>query len=155
MKSESRKTLCHNKTARHSYDILETVEAGIMLEGPEVKSLRGGGGSIKDSYAMVRGNEIFLNNVHISPYAQATIFNREPKRPRKLLLHRREILRLSTKVKEKGLTLVPLSIYLKGSLIKVELGLAKGKRAHSKKEALKERDVQREMEREAKSWKRG
>ncbi|MGC9325404.1 MAG: SsrA-binding protein SmpB [Desulfomonilia bacterium] len=154
MKTENRKTLCHNKNARHSYDILETVEAGIVLEGPEVKSLRNGGGNIRDSYAQIRGSEVYLNNFHISPYEQASIFNREPKRPRKLLLHRREIVRLSAKVKEKGLTLVPLSVYLKGSIIKIELGLAKGRRAHSKKEVIKERDIHREMEREAKSWKR-
>lgn len=149
---EQRKALCVNRNARHSYEIIETIEAGIVLGGPEVKSLRNGGGSIKDSYAQVRNSEVFLNNFHISPYLQASIFNHEPTRPRKLLLHRREILRLSGKVKEKGLTLVPLSLYLKGNRIKVELGLAKGRRAHSKKEAIKERDIQREMSREVKSW---
>jgi len=100
----------------------------------------------------VKNAEIFLTNFHISPYLQASIFNYEPTRPRKLLLHKREILRLASKVKEKGLTLVPLSLYLKGNRIKVELGLAKGRRAHSKKEAIKERDIQREMSREVKSW---
>jgi len=149
---ESRKILCTNRSARYSYEILETVETGIVLGGPEVKSLRNGGGNIKDSYAQVKNTEVFLNNFHISPYMQASIHNYEPMRPRKLLLHKREILRLASKVKEKGLTLVPLSLYLKGNRIKVELGLAKGKRAHSKKEAIKERDIQREMSREVKSW---
>lgn len=152
MKNEARKVLCLNKKARHSYDILETVEAGIVLGGPEVKSLRNGGGNIKDSFALVRNAEAFINNLHISPYIQANIFNYEPTRQRKLLLHKREILRLSAKVKEKGLTLVPLSLYLKGNIVKVELGLAKGRRTHSKKEAIKERDVKREMAREVKTW---
>ena len=149
---EAKKNLCLNKAARHSYDILETLEAGIVLGGPEVKSLRNGGGSIKDSYAQVKDAEVFLNNFHISPYAQASIFNYDPTRPRKLLLHRREIIRLAAKVKEKGLTLIPLSLYLKGNHVKVELGLAKGRRAHSKKEAIKERDISREVSREVKSW---
>jgi SsrA-binding protein len=153
MKNEVKKMLCLNKKARHSYEILETLEAGIMLGGPEVKSLRNGGGNIKDSYAVIKNFEAYIHNFHISPYTQANIFNYEPRRPRKLLLHKREILRLSGKVKEKGLTLIPLSIYLKGNLIKVEVGLAKGKQVHNKKEAIKERDVKREMAREVKSWK--
>ena len=153
MKSEVKKMLCLNKKARHSYEILETIEAGIMLGGPEVKSLRNGGGNIKDSYAVIKNFEAYIHNFHISPYTQANIFNYEPRRPRKLLLHKREILRLSGKVKEKGLTLIPLSIYLKGNLIKVEVGLAKGKQVHNKKEAIKERDVKREIAREVKSWK--
>lgn len=152
MKNEARKILCLNKKARHSYDILETVEAGIVLGGPEVKSLRNGGGNIKDSFALIKNAEAYINNLHISPYIQANIFNYEPTRQRKLLLHKREIVRLSAKVKEKGLTLIPLSLYLKGNIVKVELGLAKGKRIHSKKEAIKERDVKREMAREVKTW---
>lgn len=153
MKTDVKKTLCLNKKARHSYDILETVEAGISLGGPEVKSLRNGGGNIKDSYALIKNAEVYINNFHISPYLQANIFNYEPRRQRKLLLHKREILRLSGKVKEKGLTLIPLSIYLKGNIIKIELGLAKGKHVHNKKEAIKERDVKREVAREVKTWK--
>jgi SsrA-binding protein len=149
---DTRKTLCHNKYARYSYEIIEVIEAGIVLGGPEVKSLRNGGGNIKDSFAQTKNSEIFLNNFHISPYAQASSMNYEPTRPRKLLLHRKEIMRLSAKVKEKGLTLIPLSLYLKGNRIKVELGLAKGKREHSKKDAIKERDIQREAAREVKSW---
>ncbi|MBN1635698.1 MAG: SsrA-binding protein SmpB [Deltaproteobacteria bacterium] len=152
MKSDSKKILCANSKARHSYDIVETFEAGIVLGGPEVKSLRNSGGNIKDSYAIIRHTEAFLNNLHIAPYAQASIHNFDPTRPRKLLLHRREITRLSVKIKEKGLTLIPLRIYLKGSLIKVELALAKGKHVHDKKEAIKERDIKRELDREVKSW---
>ncbi|HOS97531.1 MAG TPA: SsrA-binding protein SmpB, partial [Deltaproteobacteria bacterium] len=110
------------------------------------------GGNIKDSYAQVKNQEVFLNNFHISPYLQASIFNYEPTRPRKLLMHRREITRLAGKVREKGLTLIPLSLYLKGNRIKVELGLAKGRKAHGKKEAIKERDIRREASREVKSW---
>mgnify|MGYP001065134386 CR=1 FL=1 len=155
MKNDDKKILCHNKKARHSYDILEVLEAGIMLGGPEVKSLRNGGGSIKDSYAQITGSEVYITNLHISPYVQASIFNHDPERKRKLLLHKREILRLSGKIKEKGLTLIPLSIYLKGHLIKVELGLAKGRKEFRKKEAIKDRDVRREVDREVKSWKRG
>lgn len=154
MKSESKHILCHNRKARHSYDIIETLEAGIMLGGPEVKSLRNGGGNIKDSYAQITNTEVYITNFHISPYSQASIFNYDPERKRKLLLHKREIVRLGGKVKEKGLTLIPLSIYLKGNLIKVELGLAKGRKEYGKKEAIKERDVKREMAREVKSWKR-
>lgn len=154
MKADGRKTLCLNAKARHSYDIIETFECGIVLSGPEVKSLRQGGGNIKDTYAALKGTEIFLINMHISPYVQASIFNEEPRRPRKLLLHRKEIERLAVKVKERGLTLIPLSVYLKGSLIKVDLGLAKGRQTHDKKDAIKERDVRREMDREVKSWKR-
>lgn len=149
---EPKKTLCTNRNARHSYEILETIEAGIVLDGPEVKSMRNGGGNIKDSYAQVRNAEVFLANFHISPYEKASTANYDPTRPRKLLLHRKEIVRLAAKIKEKGLTLIPLNLYLKGNRIKVELGLAKGRRAHSKKEAIKERDIQREVSREVKSW---
>ncbi len=155
MKDETKKVLCLNKKARHSYEILETIEAGIVLGGPEVKSLRNGGGNIKDSFAQIRNSEAYINNLHISPYVQANIFNYEPTRQRKLLLHRREIVRLSSKVKEKGLTLVPLSIYLKGNLIKVEIGLAKGRRTYSKKDVIKDRDVKRDVAREVKTWKQG
>lgn len=152
MKNERIKPLCTNRKARHSYEILDTMEAGIMLEGPEVKSLRQGGGSIKDSYAQVRSGQAWLVHLHISPYVQAGIFNADPQKIRKLLLHKREIEQLSGKIKEKGLSLIPLKIYLKGSLIKVELGLAKGKRAYDKKQTIKERDIKREMERDVKSW---
>ncbi|MCD6569574.1 MAG: SsrA-binding protein SmpB [Deltaproteobacteria bacterium] len=152
MKTETKKILCQNKKARHEYDILESIEAGIVLTGPEVKSLRSGGGNLKDGYAGIDGSEMYLYNVHISPYAQASIHNLDPRRARKLLLHRREIAKLSGKVKEKGLTLIPLILYLKGSLIKVELGLAKGRHTYDKKQVIKERDIKRDMDREIKSW---
>lgn len=152
MKQEIKtKTLCHNSKARFSYDISETYETGIVLSGSEVKSLRQGGASMKDCYAVVRNGEMILLNLHVNPYLQANIFNHDPRAPRKLLLHKREILRLSGKIKEKGLTLVPLSIYLKGSRIKVELGLAKGKTSPDKKNAIKERDIRRDMQRELKN----
>ncbi|HEY9160530.1 MAG TPA: SsrA-binding protein SmpB [Desulfomonilia bacterium] len=152
MKQEIKtKTLCHNSKARFSYDISETYETGIVLSGSEVKSLRQGGASMKDCYAVVRNGEMILLNLHVNPYLQANIFNHDPRAPRKLLLHKREILRLSGKIKEKGLTLVPLSIYLKGSHIKVELGLAKGKTSPDKKNAIKERDIRRDMQRELKN----
>lgn len=155
MKSDAVRVLCSNSKARFSYEILETLETGIVLDGPEVKSLRDGQGNLKDSYASVHNHEIFLHNFHVSPYAQASYYREDPRRVRKLLLHRREITRLTAKVKEKGLTLVPLKVYLKGNLIKVEIGLAKGKHTHNKKETIKERDVKREVAREVKSWKRG
>jgi len=148
------KTLCHNSKARFSYEIIENHEAGIVLSGSEVKSLRSGGASLKDSYAVIKDGEMILVNLHINPYLQANIFNHEPRASRKLLLHKREILRLSSKVKEKGLTLIPMSIYLKGSRIKVDIGLAKGKTAPDKKSAIKERDVKREMQRELKNIRR-
>ncbi len=148
----SHRDLCVNRKARHNYEILETLEAGIVLTGPEVKSLRNAAANLKDSFAQIRGSEIFLHNLHISPYAQASLRNTDPTRIRKLLLHKREIMRLSSKVKEKGLTIIPLSIYLSGSLIKVNLGLAKGRKTHDKKEVLRERDVKREVAREVKSW---
>ncbi len=142
------RVLCQNRKARHDYTISETIEAGIVLTGPEVKSLRNGGGNLKDSYAVIKGGEAYINNMHISAYDKAGMHNMDPTRPRKLLLHKREIEKLSSKVKEKGLTLIPTSVYLKGSLIKVELGLAKGRKSYDKKQAIKERDVLREMERE-------
>jgi SsrA-binding protein len=153
MKGEAKRVLCLNKKARSSYDILETLEAGIVLGGPEVKSLRSGGGTIKDSYAQITDSQAYIVNFHIAPYVQASMFNFDPERKRKLLLHKREIIRLSAKIKEKGLTLVPLSVYLKDDLIKVELGLAKGRREYRKKEVIKERDLKRDLAREVKTWK--
>lgn len=152
MKNPLKKILCQNKKARHEYDILECIEAGIALTGPEVKSLRYGGGNLKDGYAGIDRSEMYLFNAHISPYAQANIHNTDPRRARKLLLHKKEIAKLGGKVKEKGLTLIPLSLYLKGSLIKVELGLAKGRHTYDKKQVIKERDIKRDMDREIKSW---
>lgn len=145
------KIVATNKKAHFNYEILECHEAGISLLGSEVKSIREGRVSLKESYAEIRGSEIFLVNCHISPYEAANRFNHDPMRERKLLLHRREINRLAGKVKEKGLTLVPTRILFndKGR-VKAELALAKGKRAYQKKAAIKERDLEREMRAELK-----
>jgi SsrA-binding protein len=141
------KIVCTNKTARHDYFITDTYEAGIVLQGTEVKSLREGRANLKDSYAQIKDGELFLVNCHISPYTHGNQFNHDPTRPRKLLLHKKEIRRLIGKVAEKGFTLIPLKIYFKNGIAKVELGLAKGKKAYDKREDLKERDAQREVER--------
>ncbi|MBM3293211.1 MAG: SsrA-binding protein SmpB [Candidatus Aminicenantes bacterium] len=139
------KTVAVNKPARFHYEILETLEAGIVLQGSEVKSIREGRISLKDSYADVKDGEVHLLNCHISPYEAANRFNHEPERPRKLLLHRREIKRLTGKIRERGLTLVPMKVVLNDKgFVKVELALAKGKKIYEKKEAIKERDRARE-----------
>ena len=141
------KLLCQNKKAYHDYFIEETHEAGIVLVGTEVKSLRLGKGNLKDSYVQVEEGEAFLHNTHISPYPYGHQFNHEPERVRKLLLHKREIRRLMGKTQERGYTLVPLKMYLKDGKIKIELGLAKGKVLYDKREALKKRSADREIER--------
>jgi SsrA-binding protein len=141
------KIVCTNKTARRDYFITDTYEAGIVLQGTEVKSLREGRANLKDSYAQIKDGELFLVNCHISPYTYGNQFNHDPTRPRKLLLHKKEIRRLIGKVAEKGFTLIPLKIYFKDGIAKVELGLAKGKKAYDKREDMKERDAQREVER--------
>jgi SsrA-binding protein len=142
----SEKILCLNKKARHDYFIEETYEAGIALEGTEVKSLRMGKGNLKDSYVLIKDEEAFLHNTHISPYPYAHQFNHEPERVRKLLLHKQEIRRLSGKTNERGYTLIPLKIYLKSGKIKLAIGLAKGKTLYDKREDLKKRSADREME---------
>jgi SsrA-binding protein len=136
-----------NRQARHRYNLLDKWEAGLVLTGTEVKSLRGGNVQLKDGYASVRDGEVWLHNVHIPPYAPATRENHEPERSRKLLLHRREIERLIGKSKQKGLTLVPTRLYFKGPHAKVEIALARGKDVGDKRHALKEREMKREMER--------
>ena len=136
-----------NRRARYSYEILDTIEAGIELRGPEVKSLRAGQANLTDGYAFVRGGEIFLRGVHISPYAQASRDNVDPDRERKLLLHRQEIAKLAGKVAERGFTLVPLSLYWKQGRAKVELGLARGRKTIDRREVVKKREHQREMDR--------
>ncbi|MCK4758881.1 MAG: SsrA-binding protein SmpB, partial [Candidatus Aminicenantes bacterium] len=135
-----------NKKAKFNYEILERIEAGISLLGSEVKSVREGGISLKESHAEIKGGEVFLINCNISPYEAASRFNHEPKRDRKLLLHRREIKRLTGKIREKGLTLVPTKVFFndKGK-VKVEVSLAKGKRAYKKREVIRERDRDREL----------
>ena len=140
------KILCQNKKAYHDYFIEETYEAGIALQGTEVKSLRLGKGNLKDSYVRVEEGEAFLHNTHISPYPYGHQFNHEPERVRKLLLHSREIRRLSGKTNERGYTLVPLKMYLKNGKIKLEIGLAKGKTLYDKRESLKRRTADREIE---------
>ena len=139
--------IVQNRKARHLYHVLETMEAGLVLTGTEVKSLRAGKANLVDSYAMVDRGEVWLMNLHISPYEQGNIFNHEPKRKRKLLMHRRDIRRLIGKTQEKGLTLIPLSLYFKKGWAKVELALAKGKKLHDKREDVAKRDADREMAR--------
>ena len=136
-----------NRRARHDYEILDTFEAGIQLRGPEVKSLRAGQANLTDGYAYVRGGEMFLRGVHISPYAQASRDNVEPDRERKLLLHRQEIEKLAGKVAERGFTLVPLSLYWKEGRAKVELGLARGRKTIDRREVVKKREHERDMDR--------
>ena len=136
-----------NRQARYRYSFLETWEAGMVLTGTEVKSLREGKAQIKDGYATVRDGEVWLHNVHIPPYGPASRENHEPERSRKLLMHRREIERLIGKTREKGLTLVPTRLYFRGGRAKVEVALAKGKDVGDKRQAIKEREMKREMER--------
>jgi len=143
------KTIAQNKKAFHDYEILDKFEAGIALVGSEVKSIRAGRISLKDAFVEIHDNEAFLLRCHISPYLQANIFNHEPERKRKLLLHGREIHRLDQKVKARGFSIVPLQVFLtdKG-LVKIEIALVRGKREYEKKQKLKERDIQREMDRD-------
>ena len=142
-----RKVVVSNRKARHDYDILNTFECGIVLLGSEVKSLRAGQVQLKDAYAEVRNGELWLYNAHISPYGFARAGGHDPDRPRKLLMHRRQIDQLAGRVAQEGLTLVPLSIYFTHGLAKVDLGLAKGIRRFDKRQKIKEREQKREMER--------
>lgn len=145
------KIVCQNRKARHDYHIAEVLEAGMVLLGPEVKSLREGRGNLTDSYARVKKGEVFLYNMHISPYPYAHYVQLDPVRPRKLLLNKREIKRLIGKTEEKGYTLVPTKVYFARGRAKVELALAKGKRKYDKRKALKEKQLKRDIE-EAKKW---
>lgn len=147
MEKEKIKQITVNRKARHDYFVEETYECGIALAGTEVKSLRAGAVNLKDSYCSVDGSELFVNGMHISPYEQGNIFNRDPMRKRKLLMHRREILKLFGYVKRDGYSLIPLSLYFKGSRVKLELGLCRGKKLHDKRDDLARRDASREMER--------
>jgi SsrA-binding protein len=144
---DGRKIVTQNRRARHDYEILQKLEAGLVLVGPEVKSLRAGRANLSDAYATIRRGEVFLVNAHISPYEQAGRENPDPRRERKLLLHRLEIARLVGKVAERGLTLVPLSLYFRGGRAKVELALARGRRKGDRREAIRKREQEREMER--------
>lgn len=140
------KVVCQNKKASHNYFIDEAIEAGLVLLGPEVKSLRDGRASLVDGYAKVKNSEVFLYNMHITPYPYAHYLNLDPKRTRKLLLNKKEIRRLIGKTKEKGYALIPLKVYFKGSRAKVEIGLAKGKKLYDKRHSLKEKELKREMD---------
>ena len=138
-----------NRQASHNYFITDTIEAGISLTGTEIKSIRNGKCNIKDSYAIVKNNEVYLLNAHISHYEQGNIFNHEETRTRKLLLHKKEIFKLRDKIEIEGYTLIPLKIYFKNGLAKVSLGVCKGKHNYDKKEALKEKDIARELAKES------
>lgn len=145
------RTVAQNRKARHDYFILETFECGIVLTGTEIKSVRDGKVNLKEGYALIRNGELWLVGVHISPYEKGSYYNHEPLRDRKLLMKKNEILRLFSKVREKGLTLVPLSVYIKeGKRAKVELALVKGKMLHDKRDSLSERDAKRDMARSLK-----
>ncbi len=144
------KTITTNRKAYHNFHIQDSVEAGISLTGTEIKSIRAGKTSLSDAYVRPENGELWLLNAHIARYDAASYMSHEPTRPRKLLLHRREIAELSSKVAEKGLTLVPLKIYLKDGIAKVEIALAKGKRLYDKRESIARRDAEREMDRATK-----
>jgi len=149
------KLICSNRSAKRDYYILETIEVGIVLKGTEVKALREGRANLQDSYAGIEDGELYLYNAHISPYSMGNRFNHEPKRTRKLLAHRQEIKRLYGKIKEKGLTLIPLKMYFNDSgKVKVELGLAKGKKVVDKRQEIAKRDAEREIRRALKDRKR-
>ena len=146
------KTICLNRQASHEYFILERYEAGIVLEGSEVKSLRLGNVSLKDSFCIMQNNELVIKNMHIALYDKAGAFNtKDSKRDRKLLLHKEEILKINSKVSQKGLTLIPLKLYFKQALIKMELGLCQGKHTYDKKRSIMEKDIKRETERQIKN----
>ena len=152
-KSEGYKVVSDNRQARYLYEILETYEAGIQLTGTEVKSIREGKVNLRDGYALIRNGEAWLLNVHISPYRSSSeYFNHEPRRTRKLLLHRQEIRKLIGKVEQQGLTLVPLKMYLKRGLVKVSIAIGRGKKLHDKREDLKRRQDQREIQRAMKNY---
>ncbi len=146
-KESSEKIICQNKLARRNYFIDDTYETGIVLVGTEVKALREGRGNLKDSYAGVKNGEVFLYDMHISPYSHGNRCNHDPLRARKLLLHQREIRKLYAKSREKGLTLVPLKAYFKNGKVKVEIGVGKGKRLYDKREDMKTKEDKRDMER--------
>jgi SsrA-binding protein len=150
-RADSDPVLARNRPARHEYEILETFEAGIELQGTEVKALRAGRSQLRDGYVRIENGEAWLLAVHISPYAQGNVHNHEPERRRRLLLHRREIEYLDGKVRQQGLTLVPLRLYVKRNHIKLEIGVARGKKLWDKRQAIAERDARREAERVTKA----
>ena len=145
--AESIKRLAENRKARHDYFIEETFEAGVELFGTEVKSVRAGSVNLKDSFCAIKNGEIFAHNFHISPYEKGNIFNRDPLRPKRLLMHKREILRLFGRIKQDGYAVIPLKVYLKGKYIKMEIGIAKGKKLYDKRESDAARDAKRDIQR--------
>ena len=154
MGNESVKTIAQNKRARHDYFIIESMEAGIELCGTEVKSLRQGRVSLKDAWCSINHGELFINGMHVTPYAHGNIFNRDPLRVRRLLMHKREIMRLFGLTKQAGYALVPISLYFKGARVKVQVGLCKGKKLYDKRADLAEKDARRTMERALKEQRR-
>ncbi len=145
------KLISKNPTAFHNYNIENKLEAGIVLSGTEIKSIRNGKANLKDSYAIIKNNEVYVVGLHISPYEHGNIFNKDPLRDRKLLLNRREINKLIVMTKQKGYSLVPLNMYFKGSLVKVELGVGKGKKLYDKREDIAKKDAERRMRQHAKN----
>jgi len=141
------KHIAQNKKAYHEYSILEKFEAGIELFGTEVKSIRQGSINLKDAFCIVKNGELFAHGMHISPYEKGNIFNRDPMRPKRLLMHKREIMRLDGRIRQDGLTLIPLSVYFKDSRVKLEIGLARGKKLYDKREAAAARSSERDMDR--------
>ena len=150
MEKTALKTIADNRKARHDYFVLESYEAGIELTGTEVKSIREGGLNLKDSWISIDDGEAYIKQMHISPYEKGNIFNKDPLRTRKLLMHKREIMKLLGQVKQDGLTLIPISVYFKGSRVKVQVGLCKGKKLHDKRDAMAQRDAKRTIDREMK-----
>ena len=150
MEKTALKTIADNRKARHDYFVLGSYEAGIELTGTEVKSIREGGLNLKDSWISIDDGEAYIKQMHISPYEKGNIFNKDPLRTRKLLMHKREIMKLLGQVKQDGLTLIPISVYFKGSRVKVQVGLCKGKKLHDKRDAMAQRDAKRTIDRELK-----
>jgi SsrA-binding protein len=145
--SEGVKVIAKNKRARHDYHVVDSVEAGVVLKGTEVKSVRLGKVQLVDSFARVEAGELYLHGAHISPYEQGNRFNVDPRRKRKLLMHKTEIARLERQVMEKGMALIPLSVYLKGGRVKVEIGVCRGKKTYDKRDTIRKRDAERDAER--------
>ncbi len=147
MKANSSKQIAKNSVAYYNYTIQDTVEAGIVLTGTEIKSIRSGTVNLKDSYAAITNGEVYVYSMHISPYEFGNIFNRDPLRPRKLLLHKREIFKLVGMIKQQGYTLVPISLYFRGNKVKMQLGIGKGKKLYDKREEIAKKDAERYMQR--------
>ena len=147
------KLIAKNPTAKHNYFIEDTIETGIVLSGTEIKSIRNGKVNLKDSYASIKDGEVYIYHMHISPYEHGNIYNKDPLRDRKLLLHDREIAKLMGFIKQKGYTLIPVSLYFKGNLVKLELGIGKGKKLYDRRQDIAKKDAQREIDRQMKSSK--